>query len=143
GIVLHELVTGGKLYAADSEAAVIRRIIDLDAPRLADDVLPGLADIAARALARDRDARYATAEELQLALEGLAREHKLDDSSVGRARYLRSLFGTPPAGVALAAPTPTPRVAGADAESELQTAPHEGKATGSTSIETPSQPARR
>jgi serine/threonine protein kinase len=142
GIVLHELATGQKLFSAESEAAVIRRIIDEDAPRLPDDLAPGLADIAARALARDRDVRYATAQDLQLALEGLAREHRLDGSSVGRAQYLRSLFGTPPAGVAVPAPTPAGQAGQTDGSSETPTVAR-AEATKSTSIEAPSTPKRR
>ncbi len=112
GIVLHELITGRRVFHAENDYAILRKIVEQDAPTLAS-VGPGeypaeLERILAKALARDRDQRYATAQALQLDLENLARDLKLDGSSIARASYIKQLLGTPPAGVTIASPTPKP-----------------------------------
>jgi hypothetical protein len=53
---------------------------------------PALEDIVMRALRRDRDARFATAQELQLAIEDFARQAQVALSSVALSAYLGELF---------------------------------------------------
>jgi serine/threonine protein kinase len=129
GIVLHELATGQKLFRGDNDYAILRKIIEDDAPTLSavvDGPYPdGLEAIVARALARDRDARYPTAQALQIELENLAREQRLDRSSVALSRYVRETFP------AAAAPAP-------DADSQTPaTTPIPRPATGATVLEQP------
>jgi serine/threonine protein kinase len=140
GIVLHELVTGQKLFQGDNDYAIIRKIVESDAPRLAD-VVPGdypdeLERIVARALARDRDARYASAQDLQVDLEAFSRAHRLDGSAMSRARLLRQMFGTPPAGVDIEPPA-IAIVSDEGASASTTTTPQREDKTESTALETP------
>jgi len=97
GTLLYELATGQPPFRADSEFELLSRIVSEDAPPPPrgpeGEVAPELAAIIMRCLARDRERRFATAQELQLALEAFAREHRLNVSPVGLAGYVGSLFG--------------------------------------------------
>ncbi|MDB4969886.1 MAG: Protein kinase, partial [Myxococcales bacterium] len=108
GVMLWELTTGQTLWDGPGEFAIQRRIVDEDAPppsaRVAD-YPPELEQIVLAALARSRDARLPSAEALQLALEEMAREHKLSLSSVGLARAVRERFGERVAALRLAQAT--------------------------------------
>ena len=95
GTLLYELVAGYPPFRADSEFELLSRIVSEDAPppqAPGGDVAPELTDIIMRCLERDRERRFATAQEVQLAIEGLARERRLNVSPVGLASYLASLF---------------------------------------------------
>ncbi len=98
GVMLFELLTGTKPFrSANSEPIEVCMMhITVPAPRLAEK-LPGhefgeLETIVARALEKERDSRYATAEEFANALSALG----------GRPSYQ-----TPPAGVMVPPPTET------------------------------------
>ncbi|HEX3759998.1 MAG TPA: protein kinase [Kofleriaceae bacterium] len=96
GVVLFELTCGAPPFDGDTDFAVMQAIVHGDAPRPRDrvaDYPEALEQIVLRALHRDRDARFATAQELQLALEDFARHHQLALSSVGLSAYLGELFG--------------------------------------------------
>ena len=76
GTVLWGLLAGERLFRGDALRAIqqvrhdrIRRVSEVA------DVPPELDDIVARALDRDCDKRYQTAEEMRLALEGFLRRH--------------------------------------------------------------------
>jgi serine/threonine protein kinase len=95
GILLWELTVGRGLYRGASDFAILKAITERDATRpsaIVPDYPAALEAIVMRALARDREARWATAEELQLALEEYAREARLAVSAVGLARTVRELF---------------------------------------------------
>jgi serine/threonine protein kinase len=95
GILLFELSTGTRLFRGDSEFKVMSRIVNEDAPAPStrrEGYPPGLDAIVKKALARDRNDRYATAEELQLAIEELARDLGMKLSSVALGQYMRDLF---------------------------------------------------
>jgi serine/threonine protein kinase len=95
GILLWELTVGRGLYRGASDFAILKAITERDAPRPSEIVArypAALEAIVMRALARDREARWSTAEELQLALEEYAREARLGRSAVALARALRELF---------------------------------------------------
>ena len=95
GIVLWEMVATRRLFKAENDLATLQKIITSDPPppsQLRAECPPELERIILRALARDLDARYQTAEELQLDLEALAREHKLDQSSVALRSSMQALF---------------------------------------------------
>ncbi len=95
GAMLYELTTDHAPFDADADVALAHRIATEDAPPPSSRVAtypPGLERIVMRALARDRDARYATAQALQLELENLAVERGLVISPVGLAACMKRLF---------------------------------------------------
>jgi serine/threonine-protein kinase len=96
GVVLFELTTGARPFDGDSERSIAQAILDGDVPapaRLRPGYPAALEAIVLRALSNAREARFATAQELQLALEQLARQHQLALSSVALAAYMDELFG--------------------------------------------------
>lgn len=95
GTVLWELSTGSRLFKSDNELATLSRIANEDAPppsQIAKDYPKDLERIVMRALRRDRDERYQTAQEFQLELEEFTREHKVRVSATYLGRYMQELF---------------------------------------------------
>ncbi|HEY3358734.1 MAG TPA: serine/threonine-protein kinase [Polyangia bacterium] len=95
GILLYELTTGTRLFEGTSEYEVLHGIVTAEVPR------PSrrrrgypreLESIVQRALAPDPARRYATAGELQGALERCACARKLGPSPLGLAALMRALF---------------------------------------------------
>jgi serine/threonine protein kinase len=96
GVLLYELTTATRLFRGTNEFALIQDITGKDAPPPSSrraDYPPALEAIVMRALARDREARYATAEDLQLALERFAHDARLAVSELALRRYMHVLFG--------------------------------------------------
>lgn len=96
GILLFELTTGTRLFEQRHEYAVLSQLLTKDAPLPSSrvpDYPPELEEIVLKALCRDPDGRYATAQDLQLALEDFAREDKLALSSVSLSRMVRDVLG--------------------------------------------------
>ena len=95
GIVLYELTTGTRLFKSKNEFSLMEMVttgtIEKPSRRRAH-YPPQLETIVMRALSRDRNERYSTAQELQVDLEAFARETKLTVSSVALADYMRTLF---------------------------------------------------
>jgi serine/threonine protein kinase len=80
GATLHEILTGELAFPGDNDAQIIYQITERGyrAPRLEEepeDCPAGLFEIVARALQRSPVDRFATAEEMRLALEGWLAEH--------------------------------------------------------------------
>jgi serine/threonine protein kinase len=95
GVVLWELVAIRRLFKCDNDLATIQSIINSPPPSLVEvreDCPPELDRIARRALEKDPATRYQTAQELQRDLEELAREHKLNQSSIAISGFLNELF---------------------------------------------------
>jgi len=72
GVVLWELLTGQRLFFADSPSEIMSRVLTapIEPPQKhAPHVPPSLSGVCIRALSRDASARFATAEEMALALE--------------------------------------------------------------------------
>jgi len=95
GILLYELTTLSRLFNAPSDFELLRTIVEEPVPppsTRAADYPPELERIVLRALSRQREDRYATAQEMQLELEAFAREHKLAMSSVSLAKLMNGLF---------------------------------------------------
>jgi eukaryotic-like serine/threonine-protein kinase len=95
GVVLWELLTGGRLFQGDSEIAVLRAVQESTiAPpaRLNPDVPPDLDEVIRRALERDVTKRFQTAGELERALAQCVLKHakSVDDADVGA--FMRALF---------------------------------------------------
>jgi serine/threonine-protein kinase len=75
GVVLYELLTGTRPFDGDNPFAIIQRILTVVPPaatQLAPALPAALDAVLARALAKDRDARFASAREFAQALEGFA-----------------------------------------------------------------------
>ena len=72
GITLFELLTGARPFQGDGDAEIIAKILEHPPLRLdqfRDDVPKGLQEIVEKALAKERTDRYASAQEMQAALE--------------------------------------------------------------------------
>ena len=94
-ILLWELTTGRRLYTGDSDFEVMRKLREEDPPRpsTVGFAYPlALERIVLKGLKRDREERYASAEELLLELEHFAREARLPVSSVRLSKYMREMF---------------------------------------------------
>ncbi len=97
GIVLHETVTGRRLFKGANEHNTMRAVVHSQIPRpgaIRKDVPPELDAIILRALARDPADRYQTAEEMVHALEAFAAAAGLRSSANALADYMKRLFGT-------------------------------------------------
>ncbi len=95
GIVLWELLTGGKLFDGDSDLAVLRAVQESLIPppsRLNPLVPQELCDLTMKALARPLDERWQSAFEFEKALAGFVLRHaqQVEDTDVGA--LLRTLF---------------------------------------------------
>jgi serine/threonine protein kinase len=95
GVLLYELTTLSKLFRAKTDYALLQQVVEAKIPPPSARV-PGypreLESIVMKALARDPDDRYPTAQALQLDLEELAREHKLAMSSVRVTGLINALI---------------------------------------------------
>jgi len=99
GIVLYELVTARRLFKGENDyvtmSAIVAGVIT-PAAQVRPDLPEGLAAIIDKALAAKPADRYQTADELRLALEGLARDLGLQSGATTLGDYLRSMFGERP-----------------------------------------------
>jgi eukaryotic-like serine/threonine-protein kinase len=96
GIVLYELATARRLYKAANEFLTMAAIVEgsVPPPSTYRSDLPATFDsIALRALAREPELRYQTAEDLRAALEQFAVEQQLRTSNKALADYFNKLFG--------------------------------------------------
>ena len=99
GIVMWEITTGQRLFDGDNEFGVMNRIVNGDIP-LPSTVRAGypkeLERIIMRALSTERDRRYATAREMQIELENLARDKKWRATASGLSELMHQLFRPKP-----------------------------------------------
>jgi serine/threonine protein kinase len=116
GIVLHELLTGRRLFRAGSDYAASRLVLDLAIPppsMLNPEVPAELDRVVMRALERDRDARYQVAGEMAADLEQLMLELRISPHE--HKKLLHDLFPNDPThsgDVGVIIPTPvSPREA--------------------------------
>jgi serine/threonine-protein kinase len=95
GVVLFELTTGRRLFKGASEFETLKLIVDKAYPR-PEDVKPGypkeLSRIVMRALAKDREARYQSARDMQADLEAFARHERVPVSAVSLTTWMDWLF---------------------------------------------------
>ncbi len=95
GIVLHELLTGRRLFAARNDVETLHRVLEakVDRPSRSNPAVPrALDEVAMRALKADPGARFDSGEEMARALESACRV------AGGRRRvaeYLEALFAHP------------------------------------------------
>ncbi|MEM9453179.1 MAG: serine/threonine-protein kinase [Myxococcota bacterium] len=98
GILLYEVTTGVRAFYAPNDYAILGRIARADyiPPIEIDPSYPeGLTRIVQRALAKEPEGRYPTAEALQIEVEELARVEGLRLSTVELSRHMKALFGSP------------------------------------------------
>ncbi|RKH62214.1 protein kinase domain-containing protein [Corallococcus aberystwythensis] len=96
GVVLHELLTGGRLFKRPSDMLTLSAVAECHVPVpsvVAPRVPVELDAIVLKALAKDPDARYQHAQELQRALEGwLASQPQPFGTTADLAAYMRQLY---------------------------------------------------
>ncbi len=96
GIVLHELLTGRRLFKAESDVQTLARVREAHVPPpslLNPQLPPGLDEIVLKALAKNPDDRYRTAQEFRLALEDWLIQGRMSASSAHLAEFLKVLYG--------------------------------------------------
>jgi len=95
GTLLYLLTTGRPPFSGETDYAILNQIVNVDAPpprQFLPTYPESLERIVLRALARDPAQRYATALELQGALEDFAHENRLRVSPLVLARLMSTLF---------------------------------------------------
>ncbi|MDC0709984.1 serine/threonine-protein kinase [Stigmatella sp. ncwal1] len=95
GTVFYELLTQTRLFKRDSELATLKAVVGAKvAPP--SEVTPGIPKaldaVVLKALARNRDERFATAGELQLAIEDFLVKHQLPGTTAHLAAFMRELY---------------------------------------------------
>lgn len=93
GVVLFELLTGKRLFAAETETEEMERILAAPIPKPNDlqrKIPSGLVELVLKALARDRNQRFASARALAKALDEVGGKWMYDADK--RATFMRSLF---------------------------------------------------
>ncbi len=99
GVLLFELTTGTRLFKKEHDYAILSQLLTEDAPLASTrrkGYPPELEGIVSKALQRDPERRYGTAQELQLALEAFAREEKMALSSVPLSAFMKEVVGERP-----------------------------------------------
>jgi serine/threonine-protein kinase len=97
GTVLWELLAGRKLFSGDSDLAILKQIESCNTfvkppSTINPDVPPELDYIVLKSLAKHRDKRYQTAEELQRALHKFIYSHSPEFNPSDLAYYAKDLF---------------------------------------------------
>jgi uncharacterized protein (TIGR02265 family) len=95
GIVLHELLTGQRLFKRDVETATLKAVVQakVAAPSsLVKGVPKALDAIALKALSKKREDRFSSAGDLQMALETFLTEQRLPGTSAHLAAFMRELY---------------------------------------------------
>jgi serine/threonine protein kinase len=95
GIVLHELLTGRRLFKADSDVQTLARVRECNVPppsKLNPQLPAGLDAIVLKALAKNPGDRYSTAQEFRLALEDWLVQGRYSASSAHLAEFLKVVY---------------------------------------------------
>ncbi len=95
GIVLYECATMGRLFDGENEFGVMNRIVNGDVPPPStkrQNFPKDLERIIMKALASDRERRYASGGELAADLERFARERRLRVSQAALGEFMHGLF---------------------------------------------------
>jgi len=95
GIMLYELTTSSRLYRGESDYDIMKQIVEqpLIPPSVRKpDYSLELEKIVLRALAKDPEERYQTAQDMQADLEHFAREGRMMISPIALSAYLKGMF---------------------------------------------------
>ena len=95
GIVFHELLTGKRLFKRETDMDSLRAVAEAEIPAPSSVVkgVPKAIDlIVLKALARNREDRYATCAELEADLEGVIARQRLPATSTHLAAFMTGLF---------------------------------------------------
>jgi serine/threonine protein kinase len=95
GIILHEMLTGRRLFKTDNDIKTLEKIkaVDIQGPRVVNPHVPQrLDEVVMRALSRDPLDRYADAREMQTALADYLYPGSLDVTRESLAHFLQELF---------------------------------------------------
>ena len=96
GVLIWEMVTGRRLFKGPNDAATFQNIMHMPVPAarsFRDEVPDELDAVVARALARERGDRFASAEEMRAALESVLIERLGNTTRAEVAATMRSRFG--------------------------------------------------
>jgi serine/threonine protein kinase len=96
GIVLYELATARRLFKGDTDFLVMTAIVNGKIPKpteLRPDIPLDLEDVILKSLAPKPELRFATAEELAMALERVAVNNGLRISPNALSEYVKEIFG--------------------------------------------------
>jgi len=99
GVVLYELATTTRMIKGENDYLVMEQIVTgrIPSPQFRRAGLPSeLSEIIMRALATDRDRRYATADDLRIALDQFATSAGLPASTSAITGFMRQQFGQRP-----------------------------------------------
>ena len=95
GIILHEMLTGRRLFKTDNDIKTLEKIkaVDIQGPRIVNPHVPQrLDEVVMRALSRDPLDRYVDAREMQTALADYLYPGSLDVTRESLAHFLQELF---------------------------------------------------
>lgn len=95
GIVLHELLTGTRLFRKDGDMQTLAAVAqcDVPAPSSLNPQVPGELDqVVLKALSKNRDDRYRDAQSMRFALEEWLRTAREPSSSVHVAKFMEQLY---------------------------------------------------
>ena len=95
GILLYELCTGKRLFKHESELMILDMITKrsvVSPSSVAPGITQGLEDIILRALEKDVNVRFQTAQQMQIALEEYLRNEGHQATNADIAAYMRELF---------------------------------------------------
>ncbi len=96
GVVLHELLTGRRLFKADSDVETLERVRQTRVPppsSLNPNLPQSLDGIVLHALAQDPDQRFQTAQEFRLALEDWLIRGRMSASNAHLGEFLKGVYG--------------------------------------------------
>jgi hypothetical protein len=95
GILLYELALGRRLFHHKSDFEILKQIVEgtVPSPREIDPNYPEkLSEIVMRALHKEKEQRFQTAREMQVALEAFVRDAHLYPSAIALQQYIEQLF---------------------------------------------------
>jgi phosphate/phosphite/phosphonate ABC transporter binding protein len=96
GIVVWEMLTGERLFKRDNEMDMMQAVLAGEIPSITQfnaEVPREIDDIVQRALRRDRDERWSSADEMRQKLSSVATEHGIDTSEDRVSQYVKETAG--------------------------------------------------
>jgi serine/threonine-protein kinase len=95
GTVFYELLTGTRLFKRETELATLKAVVSakIPAPSETAPAIPKTLDaVVLKALARNRDERYATAGDMQLAIEDFLFKQQQPSTTAHLAAFMREIY---------------------------------------------------